>query len=121
MSLPEGVRSALWNVDPERLDLERDANLIISTVLPRGGEEALVWLFRTYGADRIRKVVVEDARGLRTLPGSALRLWLRVLAPGLEVAEPSTARERWAPRRFEQLARREAEQAARGPARPGVT
>jgi hypothetical protein len=99
MSLPESVASIFWNVDPERLDEERDAKLIISTVLPRGGEEALTWLFRTYGSDRVRKVVVEDARGLRSMPESVLRLWLRVLAPELEVPPPATIRERWAPRR----------------------
>jgi hypothetical protein len=99
MSLPESVASIFWNVDPERLDEERDAKLIISTVLLRGGEVALTWLFRTYGSDRVRTVVVEDARGLRTMPESVLRLWLRVLAPGLEVAAPTTTRQRWAPRR----------------------
>ncbi len=99
MSLPESIASIFWNVDPERLDEERDAKLIISTVLLRGGEEALTWLFRTYGSDRIRRVVVEDARGLRTMPESVLRLWLRVLAPGLEVPAPTTTRQRWAPRR----------------------
>jgi hypothetical protein len=99
MSLPESVASIFWNVDPERLDEVRDAKLIITTVLPRGGEEALRWLFRTYGSDRVRRAVVEDARGLRTMPASVLRLWLRVLAPGLKVASPTTTREKWAPRR----------------------
>ncbi len=100
MSLPESVASIFWNVDPERLDEERDAKLIISTVLLGGREEALRWLFRTYGSDRVRKVVVEDAWGLRTMPESLLRLWLRVLAPGVEVPAPTTTRQRWAPRRL---------------------
>ncbi|HEY4028157.1 MAG TPA: hypothetical protein VGO86_17150 [Candidatus Dormibacteraeota bacterium] len=109
MKLPETVSSIFWNVDPGRLDIDRDARLIVSTVLPRGGEEALVWLFRTYGSDRVREIVVDDARGLRSMPESVLKLWLRVLAPELEIAAPTTSRQRWAPRRFEQLAQRQAQ------------
>lgn len=111
MTLPEAVASIFWNVDPKRLDVERDATLVITTVLPRGGEEALIWLFHTYGSERVRNVVVDDAQGLRTMPEGVLRLWLRVLAPGLDVAAPTTLRQRWAPRRFEQLARRRAQEA----------
>jgi len=99
VSLPESAASIFWNMDPELLDKERDAKLIISTVLPRGGEDALRWLFRAYGSERVRHVVLEDARGLRTMPESVLRLWLRVLAPEIEVPAPTTTRQRWAPRR----------------------
>ncbi|MGH7868322.1 MAG: DUF6922 domain-containing protein [Candidatus Dormibacteraceae bacterium] len=119
MSLPETVASIFWNIDPQLLDVKRDAKLIISTVLPRGGEEALIWLFRTYGEARVRQIVIDDADGLRTMPENVIRLWLRVLAPEHKSPVPTTVYERWAPRRFEQLARRKAQQMP-GPARGQV-
>ncbi|MGH7776963.1 MAG: DUF6922 domain-containing protein [Candidatus Dormibacterales bacterium] len=92
MSLPEAVREAFWNLDAAHLLADRDQDLIIATILPRGGKAAVQWLVRTYGPAAIRDFVVRDAEGLRILPEPDRRLWLRALAPGYP--EPDGA-DRW--------------------------
>ena len=79
--LPAEVQEVFWNLDPKKLELERDRDLIIATVLPRGREAAVKWLLRAYGRSTIREFLIRDAEGMRTLPESDRKLWLRVLAP----------------------------------------
>ena len=55
--IPSAVRGALWYLDPQRLDLERDKERIIANVLNMGTHEAVQWLFATYPREALQKVV----------------------------------------------------------------
>ena len=69
------IANLLRNYERESLDTERDAGLIIRTVLALGSWEQTKWLFARYGWDRVRQVFWDDANGLATLPESASALW----------------------------------------------
>lgn len=53
--LPKTMRSLFWNVDFARLDVERDADLILSRVLERGRLHDVHWVVGQYGLERIRR------------------------------------------------------------------
>ncbi len=95
----ERVRPLFWNTDPELLDGPAAADIVIRTVLPRGDTEQVRWLFRRYGAGRIRDVVIADALTVRELPEMDRRLWLATLAPGFVDNPPRSPAERWRGRR----------------------
>lgn len=80
MTLPEMISPLFHNYDPETIDPERHAGLVIRTVLAAGTWEQVRWLFRHYGFDRVRTIVLADCRGLRTLPEPTQRLWSLVFA-----------------------------------------
>lgn len=61
----------------EKLELERDANLIIQRTLEFGTWNDIRWLFRTYGAQRIRRFLSE--LGERGLSRAAFNYWRRLL------------------------------------------
>lgn len=101
---PEIMQKVLWNVDVNSLDVEGNANRLIFCTLRLGGDDQVEWMFATYGMKRIREWVVEDSRGLRTLPTGCRRFWLLALAPEVWAEEESDTRtadivERWRPRR----------------------
>lgn len=97
MKAPSDVTGLFWNTNPDRLEVKRDADFIIETVLPRGNLEALKWLFSTYGQARIKDFVRRDAISLRRLPTSELVFWSKVLA--LPVPPRPTGVNRWRPTR----------------------
>lgn len=61
----------------EKLDVGRDANLIIQRTLEFGTWNEIRWLFRTYGAQRIRRFLSE--LGERGLSRVAFNYWRRLL------------------------------------------
>lgn len=66
--------------EPSSIDLDRHSGLIIRTVLAEGTWEQVLWLFREFGWDRVKQVVLADHHGLRTLPEPTRRLWLAVFS-----------------------------------------
>jgi hypothetical protein len=42
--VPDAVTRLLWDVDPYRVDLNRDRALVFERVMPRGSWEAMQWL-----------------------------------------------------------------------------
>ena len=89
ISLPDEVKEVFWNLNPNKLQLDRDRDLIFVTVLSRGRKAALQWLFLIYGAPAIRDFVVRDASSSCLLPASDRSLWLRVLAPDYRDLPPA--------------------------------
>jgi squalene cyclase len=61
----------------EKLNLERDANLIIQRTLEFGTWDDIRWLFRMYGAQRIKRFLSE--LGERGLSRVAFNYWRRLL------------------------------------------
>jgi hypothetical protein len=97
MNAPIAVTTLFWNTDPAKLQIDRDASLIVSTLLVYGGQPALVWLFATYGRDRVRNFLLADIHGLQTLPSAEAKLWARVL--NLPSPVLLASRDRWRPTR----------------------
>jgi len=94
-SIPGGLRPYFQEYDPEALDLERDANLIIQRTLEYGTWEEIRWLYGVYGASRLRSFVQE--RGERLLSAVTFNYWRRLL--GIEEWRrspfPTARREVW--------------------------
>ena len=68
---PLGLSCGLfWDVNPEKLDVERHAPLIIGRVVERGTLAAWHTVRRHYGDEKMRKVVT----GLRDLSPQAVSL-----------------------------------------------
>jgi hypothetical protein len=54
IQIPEGLKPYYQEYDPESLELNRDAELIIQRALEFGTWDEVRWLFEVYGAKRIR-------------------------------------------------------------------
>lgn len=52
-AVPATSRWIFWDVDPDAIDLERDANGVLARVLERGCLNDVAWLIHTYGLERI--------------------------------------------------------------------
>lgn len=57
-TLPEFLRAYFWDVTFEELEVKRHAFLVVKRVLDRGNLRDIRWLVKTYGRDKIRKVVM---------------------------------------------------------------
>ena len=64
MTLPKFLQSTLWSYDLKSLDPKKDYRLIITQVLNHGNWEQVQWLKKTYGLEKIKKVVKNPSRGL---------------------------------------------------------
>ena len=96
MSRLEPVENLFRNFHVETLEPDRDAGLIIRTVLTFGSWEQIEWLFATYGWQQVGAVVREDLLGLRTLPESVRVFWANVFYPHTATPPvPSNSAERW--------------------------
>jgi len=57
-------RSLFWDVDPQTIDLEKNARYIIERVLDFGSDEEVRWMWGLYPRERIRDVI-EHSRVLQ--------------------------------------------------------
>ncbi|HJX38501.1 MAG TPA: hypothetical protein VJ714_07870 [Anaerolineae bacterium] len=76
-NIPDGLRPYFQEYDPQTLDLDRDANLILQRTLEHGTWEEVRWLFGIYGASRIRTFVQEW--GERVLSRVTFNYWRKLL------------------------------------------
>jgi hypothetical protein len=76
-SLPDLLRSFLWDYDFDALTWEDDRELIIERVLARGNWDALNWLRARVGDRFLRRWIIEH-RGAG-LSGKQLRFWELIL------------------------------------------
>jgi hypothetical protein len=75
--LPGSLQELFWDLAPDRLDLRRDRDLVISRVLAAGGWDAARVLRRRIGDDALREWLLRnEARGLSP---ARLRFWELVL------------------------------------------
>ncbi len=75
--IPDGLRPHFQEYDPNHLNLEKDAALIIQRVLEFGTWEEVCWLFATYGGARIRLFLRN--RGERMLSPVTFHYWRKLL------------------------------------------
>lgn len=59
VQIPEFLRQYFWDVPFEKLEIKKHAFLVIKRVLDRGNLSDIRWLIKTYGKDKIKKVVME--------------------------------------------------------------
>ena len=74
--LPEFVSRLLWDVDPTRIDLDRDAALIFERVMTRGTWDAMKWLRARYSREVLASFV--RGEGARRLSPRDLAYWALV-------------------------------------------
>ncbi len=75
--IPAGLRVHLQEYDPDLLDLERVANLVIQRTPEYGTWEEIRRLFHTYGRQRITALIRE--RGERLLSPVTFNYWRKLL------------------------------------------
>lgn len=75
-------RSLFWDVDPETIDLERNANFVIERFLEYGTLEGIRWLRAKYGDVRIRDFVFTKRFRIRSK--KTLNYWRIIFNISLE-------------------------------------
>lgn len=63
VEIPQSVRVTLWSYDVDRMDIDRDKDLIITQVLNYGTKEATDWLRETYSREDIAKNIAHPRAG----------------------------------------------------------
>ncbi len=77
MSVPKFLQPYLASYELSSLNVKRDRDLIVTEVLNRGDDKALLWLSKTYSKKEIKKVVSSPTRGLWMR--SVLDYWTKIL------------------------------------------
>ena len=72
-SIPETALPFFQEYDFERLDAERDRDLLIERLLAYGNQDEVRWLLQNYGWAYVRHWLSES--GARRLPMRRYRLW----------------------------------------------
>ncbi|MDP1544871.1 MAG: hypothetical protein Q8L87_02530 [Anaerolineales bacterium] len=75
--IPVGLKPYFQEYDVARLDIDRDANLIIQRVLEFGTWNEIRWLFETYRSKRIRLFL--RGYGERGLKPVTFNYWRKLL------------------------------------------
>ena len=57
--VPKRLQAVLWSVSTDKLDTEKDKHYIIHQILAYGRWEDVIWLFNTYGRDKIKQIFVQ--------------------------------------------------------------
>jgi hypothetical protein len=76
-SIPGSTLPFFQEYDFERLDPERDSDLVIERLLAYGNRDEVRWLLLQYGQARIQNWLFES--GSRLLPRRRYRLWCVLL------------------------------------------
>jgi hypothetical protein len=91
--IPRSVARLLWDVDPDRLDPDRDRELIFERVMSRGSWEAMSWLRARYPLEVLAEFV--RRRGCDRLSPRDRAYWSLICDVDLP-AEPGGGRPPWA-------------------------
>lgn len=62
--LPKFLQFVLWSYDSNKIDLEKDKEIIITQILNYGDWQDLKWLYSVYNEGDIKRVVSHPSRGL---------------------------------------------------------
>lgn len=76
MTVPKFLQSYLASYALDRLDLERDKNLIITEVLNKGDFKALSWLCKIYSKKELEEVIKNPTRGVWLK--DVLAYWMKI-------------------------------------------
>jgi hypothetical protein len=95
VTLPDDIAELLWSYDPDKVDRQADAEIVVMAVLRLGSWEQIRWLFSYYGMDDVRRIIEKDYFGYRTLPVSIRVFWGTVFWPDSPPPELADSREQW--------------------------
>ncbi len=76
-TIPSGLWPHFQEYDPQQLDQDQEADLIIQRTLEFGTWEEIRWLAATYGLDRIRRFL--RLHGERLLTAVTFNYWRKLL------------------------------------------
>lgn len=82
LGIPVSLRPAFQEYELEQLDPELDAFTVIERTLGKGDVRELRWLFKRYGAERLRVFI--EKFGIRFLPRPRLQYWSLYFALAIE-------------------------------------
>lgn len=68
-------QSLFWDTNPDKIDIQKNAQYVIERVLDLGSDKEVKWLWQTYDKSLLKKVV-EKSRSLRA---SSKTLWTLIL------------------------------------------
>lgn len=86
-SIPETALPFFQEYDFERLDPERDRDLVIERLLAHGNRDEVRWLLGHYGQASVRHWLADC--GVRRLPRRRYRLWCVLLDVAESLHEPA--------------------------------
>jgi hypothetical protein len=86
-SIPKTTLSFFQEYEFERLDPERDGDLVIERLLAYGNRNEVHWLLGHYGQSRVQRWLSET--GKRRLPRRRYHLWCVLLDVNESVHEPA--------------------------------
>ena len=75
--IPNTTRSFFQEYDFERIDPQRNSDLVIERLLAFGNRDEVDWLLTQYGRARVQRWLSET--GIRRLPRRRYRLWCVLL------------------------------------------
>jgi hypothetical protein len=61
--LPEFLKKYFWEIDFEKLDLEKRRPYVLKRILEYGDEEAVAWMWKNFTEDEIKNILY-NYRGL---------------------------------------------------------
>ena len=68
-------QSLFWDTNPDKIDVQKNAQYIIERVLDFGRDAEVSWLWQTYDKSLLKKVVTQS----RSLRSSTKTLWTLLL------------------------------------------
>jgi len=91
-TIPPALQGILWSVDVKNLDLKEDKNYIIHQILMYGDLKEIVWLFKVYSKEEVKKVFekapmkIYNPQGFHFIKNIVLGLKKKPLSPKKYVA-----------------------------------
>lgn len=76
LKLPSFLAPCLASYDLNQLNIEKDKNLIITSILNEGDYQALKWLSKNYSKEEIKAIIKKPIKG--TWYEWILRYWLKI-------------------------------------------
>lgn len=64
MALPEFLQPCLASYDLSKMDANESKETIITSILNKGDDKDIQWLFQTYSAEEIKEVIKAPLRGM---------------------------------------------------------
>jgi hypothetical protein len=77
MQIPEHLHQFFWEVDPKKLDDERNWRPVVTRLLEIGDDEAIDWVLKRYGRSGIEQVL--RSRYIMELSPNTINFWWKIL------------------------------------------
>ncbi len=80
--VPKKFHEVFWEVNPEKIDTDKNPEYVIERILEYGTLEGVKWLRKTLGDDKIKEYVTGSGR--RRLSTITINFWQIILKIGPE-------------------------------------